>query len=359
MLRVPTPTGQILRGQFLRGHILRGTIALMAFAFVASSCGKKSEDMTPVKAGETVAYKDMVLKFGFKAPKNWVAESIPGKHTGYYSTAATETRFQKFTEGDFGARVEVGSAEHTSKEMAMAAFKESFEGVTFKDPVPTTLGGAPAMKIAYSQSGDEDALTGYRIFADKDSLMTYFDAATFGEKRMAKYKEVFDMSEKSVVVAYTIKVDASGKLDSASEAQMMEDMKPSETFSNYNGSSYTIEYPNNFNIKASGKGAVIKGDRNDATIQIDMLENPGKADLDKFVKENSEKIYRGAAVQNATVGGQAAKMINYSFDPRAGSRAYFVMKGTSVYRVTINWPASLEAAYKPSLEKAATSFKAK
>src|SRR5688572_2135987 len=108
------------------------------------SCGKEAEDMTPVQPGETETYKDLVFKFSFKAPKSWVVESQPGKRTSYYSSQAAIVRFQKFTEGEYGAKIEVGGEEHMSKEMALDAFKQNFEGVTFKEVETTTLGGEPA-----------------------------------------------------------------------------------------------------------------------------------------------------------------------------------------------------------------------
>jgi hypothetical protein len=232
------------------------------------------------------------------------------------------------------------------------------DGVTFGNAEAATLGGQPAVRISYSQGKDENGLTGYRIFTDHDSLVTYFDAATFGAGRMSKYKPVFDLAEKSIVLAHIIRISAGGKMDSATEAQMNEDIKPSDQMSSYSGSGYTIEYPNNFNIRASAKGVLIKGERNDATLQVDVLED-AVGDLGKFAAENAQKAYRGAAVGSATIGGQPAKVINYSFQSSAGSRAYFVERGKQVYRITINWPTAQEASYKPSLERSAQSFKLK
>src|SRR5438067_2188079 len=113
--------------------------------FVITGCGKKEEDMTPIQPGETVTYKDLVYRFSFKAPKSWAAESVPGRQTFYYSTPATETRFQKFTEGDYGARVGVGVIEHSTKEKAAENFKSSMENVNYGTPENTTLGGLPAL----------------------------------------------------------------------------------------------------------------------------------------------------------------------------------------------------------------------
>lgn len=338
---------------------LRNSIAFWALSLaLLSSCSKQSEDMTPVQPGETVTYKDLVYKFSFKAPKSWVAESQPGKKTSYYSSQAAIVRFQKFTEGEFGAKIEVGGEEHKTKEAALEEFKSIFEGVNFSNVENTTLGGEPALKIAFSQGADEDSYSGYRIFTDKDSLLTYFEASSFGEKRMAKYRPVFELAEKSVVPGHVIKI-VGGKLDSASEAAMIEDMKPSDTYAAYNGNGFTIQYPNNFNVQGSNKGVVIKGERQDATIQVDLVAEGDGIELAKFADENAKKAYRGASVQNGTVGGAAAKIINYSFVSSAASRAYFVQAGKRVYRITINWPVALESSYKPAFEKAAQSFKAK
>jgi hypothetical protein len=338
-----------------RFHIL--AISALFAVSILSGC-KKSEDMTPIQPGETVTYKDDARKFSFKAPKTWVAESQPGVRTTYYSTSGSKNRFTTFSEGDLGARIEVGVDSGKTAQAEADQFRQSLEGVTFGNPETSTLGGQAALKISYSQGKEADAFTGYRIFAEHDSLVTYFDAATFGDGRMKKYAPIFDMAEKSVSLAHIIRISASGKMDSASEAALNEDIKPSETMSPYSGNGFTIDYPSNFNIRASAKGALIKGERNDATLQIDQLDNPS-GDLTKFANENSQKVYRAAAVQSTKIGGQDAKYVNYSFSSAAGSRAYFIGNGKIVYRITINWPVAQEASYKPALEKSALSFKSK
>lgn len=313
--------------------------------------------MTPVQPGETVTYKDMVYKFSFKAPKDWTVESQPGRRTTYYTSQGAITRFTKFTEGEYGARIEVGAEEKISKETAAERDKNSIEGVIFSAPEQTTLGGLPAIKINYRVEGDDpDGYIGYRIYAEQDSVLTYFDAATFGEKRMAKYRPVFGLAEKSVTPAYVIKASSTGELDSAAQARMMEEMRPSETFKTYSGNGFSIQYPENFSAGGTGKGVAIKGDRNDATIQVDVLDSKGTG-LDKFVAENAKQVYQGAPVSNASIGGMNGKVINYSFNPSVKSRAYFVSKGNNIYRVTINWPTQMDAAYRPAFERAVNSLK--
>ena len=331
---------------------------LFAASFALSSCGK-DEDMTPVQPGKTETFKDQVYKFSFKAPEDWVTESQPGKRTTYYTTQGAITRFTKFTEGDYGARVEVGAEENTTKETAAEAYKNTIEGVIFEGPKPTTLGGKPAIRYDYRVEGDDpNGYVGYRIFGQDDSVVTYFDAATFGKGRMGKYRPVFELAEKSVTLGYVAKTTASGEMDSASLARQLEDMKPSETMKTYNGQGFSIDYPENFSAGGTGKGVAIKGERNDATIQVDVLDSKGTA-LDKFVAENATKVYRGAGVGNANIGGQAGKVINYSFNPSVKSRAYFVAKGNNIYRITVNTPVQLEDAFRPAFERAVASFKLK
>src|SRR5437660_774196 len=100
------------------------SICLLLAAYSLLSCGKKSEDMTPVQPGETVTFRDQVFKFTFKAPKTWVAESVPGVQTAYYSSQDAETRFQKFTEGAYGAKIEVGARAGYTKEQWIEDFKK-------------------------------------------------------------------------------------------------------------------------------------------------------------------------------------------------------------------------------------------
>src|ERR1035441_6482184 len=108
----------------MKQKFFQNLLILVSIAALAS-CAGKQEDMTPVQPGEMVTYKDLIYRFSFKAPKLWAVESTPGVKTTYYSSPATETRFQKFTEGDFGARIEVGAMEHSTKEKAAADFKQS------------------------------------------------------------------------------------------------------------------------------------------------------------------------------------------------------------------------------------------
>ena len=333
------------------------TLFVLAVA-TFTGCGKKEEDMTPVQPGEAVTYKDLVLRFSMKAPKAWFVESVPGRATTYFSTAAAETRFQKFNEGDMGARVGIGATEHSTKEKAAADFKASMEGVTFGDPVNTTLGGQPAIKVSYKFAEDEDGLNGYRIFTDKDSIVTYFDAATFGANRMAKYAQVFDMAEKSVQPAFVYKV-TNGKIDSASLAAMLEQMKPSQTMSTFAGSGFSIQYPDNFSASPLSNGVEIKGERADAMVRVDANEAPKGVDLAKYVEENAKSsVYRGASPQSASLGGQVARVISYGANG-ATAKTYFVMSGQKVFRITVSWPNELAPAFQPALEKAVASFKLK
>jgi hypothetical protein len=326
-------------------------------AFIAPGCGKKSEDMTPVQPGETTVFKDQVYKFSFKAPKAWVAESVPGATTGYYSSQGSEVRFQKFTEGDYGAKIEVGVRDGYTKEQAIEDFKKTFEGVTFKGPEPATLENLPALKISFTTGTGDDAYMGYRIYGNKDSVVTYFEASTFGQKRTDKYKAVFDMAEKSVTLGYVLKMTG-GKMDSATIAKYKEEAKPSDNLTNYNGNGYSISYPDNFNIQATGKGVKFEGDWRGATISVDVFPSNG-SDLGKFAQENASKNYGGAAVGGGSVGSESAKVINYSPVAGVSSRAYFVAKGGNVYRITINWPKELESAFRPPFEKSVNSFKLK
>jgi hypothetical protein len=337
--------------------------SLMMFLAVSFiSCGSKEEDMTPVQPGETEVFKDQVYMFSFKAPKNWVAESTPGDRTSYYSSQAAEIAFQKVSEGGYegelGAKIEAGAKKGTTAEAALADYKANMEGLTFGNTEQTTLGGVPARKVTFTLGEDENAYMGYRIFTQKDSIVTYFEAASFGKKRMEKYKAIFELAETSVHPGYELNLKAGGVLDSATIATLKEEAQPSDRMSTYNGSGFTISYPDNFNIRAAGKSVTFEGDWKGALIRVDAIPSGG-SDLTKFAEENSKKAYGGAAVTSATIGGQPAKVINYSTVAGVGSRAYFIMNGQTAYRITINWPKELEGAFKPAFEKSAASFQLK
>jgi hypothetical protein len=331
-------------------------LSIFALAFFVASC-KKSEDMAPVQPGETVTFKDQVYKFMFKAPKAWIAESTPGVRTSYYSTQQSEVRFQKFTEGDYGAMIETGVKNPSTVADAMNEFKTNFilEGATFTGPENVQIGNVTAQKISFNVGTDEDAYQGYRIFANKDSVVTYFQAATFGKKRMDKYKAVFDMAQASLTPGYVL-VFTPGKIDSATMEQLKKDATPSPNMSSYNGNGYTIDYPENFNAQATSKGIKFEGDWKGATIMVDVIPS-NNASLDAFADAAAKAL--GGSAAGATVGGQAGKVINYSAASSYGSRAYVTVKGANAYRISINWPKEMEGSFKSAMEKSAASFKLK
>jgi hypothetical protein len=332
-----------------------------AYCVFLSGCGKKTEDMTPVQPGQTVTFRDQVYKFSFKAPtKPWVAESVPGTATSYYSSQDAEGRFQKIyggksPEGEMGAKIEVGVLKGITKEQALEDFKKSFEGIKFTGPEQATLENQPALKISFSEGAMDDAFMGYRIYANKDSVVTYFEAATFGTKRMTKYKAVFDTAEKSVTLGYELKMTG-GKIDSATMAKLKEETKPSESFTNFSGNGFTISYPDNFSAQNTSKGVKIEGDWKGATILVDVSPS-NNASLDAYAAAAAKAL--GGSPSNGLVGGESAKIINYSAAGSYGSRAYIIVKGANAYRITINWPKELEASFRPAFEKAANSFKLK
>jgi hypothetical protein len=328
------------------------TIALAVIFF--AGCGSKSEDMSPVKPGETVTFRDQVFKFTFKAPKAWVAESVPGVQTAYYSTQGSEVRFQKFTEGDYGGKIEVGARDGYTKEQWIEDFKKSFDGITFSAVTPVTVDNQPGLKITFTSGTGDDAYMGYRIYGNKDSVVTYFEASTFGQKRMDKYKAVFDDAEKSVTLGYVLKLG--GKMDSATIAKLKEETKPSESFANFAGNGFSISYPDNFTPQNTGKGVKIEGDWKGATILVDVSPS-NNASLDAYASAAATAL--GGSPTGGSVGGESAKIINYSAAGGYGSRAYIVVKGSNAYRITINWPKELESSFRPAFEKAANSFKLK
>jgi hypothetical protein len=172
---------------------------------------------------------------------------------------------------------------------------------------------------------------------------------------MQKYKAVFDTAEKSVTLGYVLKMTG-GKIDSATMAKLKEETKPSESFTTYNGNGFTISYPDNFSSTSTGKGAKFEGDWKGATIIVDVSPS-NNASLDAYA--GAAAIALGGSPTNGNIGGESAKIINYSAAGGYGSRAYIIVKGANAYRITINWPKELEASFRPAFEKAANSFKLK
>ncbi len=75
---------------------------------------------------------------------------------------------------------------------------------------------------------------------------------------------------------------------------MMQQMEPSSTFSTYNGSGFSIQYPDNFSASPMSGGVEIKGERADAMVRVDANTIQKGITLDKYVSDNAQKTYHGA-----------------------------------------------------------------
>jgi hypothetical protein len=341
----------------------------VAIAALVIGCGGK-EDNTPVTVSSYNEYSDAVLKFGVKYPADWAQAIQAGSQAVFYSSREVADGFTKYAPaGQRGGKVEIGAMKGGADAMSKAIdeFKGQFTDQNiFKAPEQTTLGGLPATKLSYSFDVEDTKFTAERYYVVSDSVVTYMETAAIGS--YDKYKAVFD-SARASFHAGTLPTAArpAGTADTSKGAvrdSVVVD-PPQTTLKPYAGSHFSISYPSNFDPSSGGgKGLVasvsFSGTRNDSYIRVDEFDTKGSSNLtlDKAV-DQIKGSYGGRAPSSATVGGQKAAVFNYSGGKDVSSRAYLVLAGGKLFRITLNWYTPQQDLYLPVFEKAVNSFSAK
>lgn len=341
----------------------------LTIAALVVGCGGK-EDNKPVTVASYKDYSDPVLAFGVKYPSDWAQGVQAGSQAAFYSSKEVADGFAKFTpQGQHGAKIEIGATKGGEDAMkkAIADFQGNFtEPNVFKAPEQTTLGGLPATKLSYSFDLEDTKFTAERYYVVKDSIVTYLETAVIGT--YDNYKTIFDSARASFHPGMMPSASGSRPANDTSHGAVKDSVvvdPPSTTLKQYSGSHFSISYPSNFDQSTgSGRGVVasatFSGTRNDSYIRVDELDTKGSSDLtlDKAV-DKIKSSYGGHAPSSGTVGGQKAAVFNYSGGRDVSSRAYVVLAGGKLFRITLNWYTPQQDLYVPVFEKVINTFSAK
>lgn len=319
------------------------------------------EKANPVTIDELHLNVDEPRKFEVKTPKNWFTQKVPGELVLAVTSKEVSRRFSNFAPGTGGAKVELRVLLVDSTRNLDSIVKNS--KLEFRDKLDrykrsnSTLGGKPAIKleVAFDQTDGE-----YRQeiwFAEQDSVITMFSLAAFGgtfADYSEEFKEIYQsvkLAKREVVAPKTPQVDTTKRGPEP----------PSDTLRSYSAPDFVMQIPQNFSgSRTSTPGTIssmsFSGSRLDCTIQIDVFDASKQKDLAKILDQNKAS-YGGGSPSSTTLAGQKAAYFNYNANAQVASRAYFMVKGDRMFRITMNWYKPDQNLYLPIFEKCLGTLK--
>ncbi len=332
------------------------SLALIGIAFIILSCDSGPK---PVEIKELAEYKDAVLGFSTKYPKNWQVSSVQGDRFVVFSHPEARKRFSKYDpEGFPGAKYEVISFKLDSNR----TFDEVLNGVKVFDPTAykessTTIDNVSAKKYSYEFELNDGLMNGEMYIAQKDAnYATVVRFETFGGS-WETYKNSFSDILKSVVLASTPKEKVKDTI-----TQVVEELPPSMNLMEKDGDGFAILIPDNFRSEnvAKSPGALRVYNymglrRGDSYIRVETFDASKSKDLKKIVEDNKAKF--NATPRETTLGGKKSYSMDYKASKDVKGRIWFVINGDVLYRVTINWFVPEEKDFLPAFEKSVATFK--
>ncbi|MDP3683080.1 MAG: PsbP-related protein [Ignavibacteria bacterium] len=320
------------------------------------SCGKKE----PQKINFAFqGYENPTLRYHIEYPKGWTLTTDPGKVRLLSSQDAYDKFVDPTSKGSIGALVIIS----TSKDSlagdlqkfyeATLAFDKDRESIEkYEEVTDTKVGDKPAKRLYYRLKYDKSTIKKVEKYLVTTDTLDYII-------EFISFNEMFE-SYKPAVEKLVSTFGFPKKLEKGEEDP---GNKPSGAFSTYNNPLYSIEYPDNFNIKAAKKGetgsiATFSGYRLDCTFVVDVFPSQSLS-VEKVFDQNKVKNTGAGGQKETTINGLKSIYLNYSVASNIGSRAYFVVKGDKVYRLTLNWFRPQEADYLSAFEKMAASLKVK
>ncbi|HRK05206.1 MAG TPA: hypothetical protein PLW14_08935 [Chlorobiota bacterium] len=331
-----------------------GFVALM----VLTACSRQAE--APPIDGFTL-HEDRDRGFAMKFPANWKVQKFPGEVIVAYGLPAMSGRFSSFGKGEGGVKIELRSVKLDSTLTMDTLIKNSqvqFEdGLQERYKISTaTVGGKSGKKLAVNFDQEDGNFRSEAYFAEQDSLVTIVTFAAFGGT-FESYESEFAEMLASVRLAKRPE-PAAPKVDTSAPRGPE---PPSDTLRSYTGSEFSIQIPNNFESKKAKQAGTLSsvnffGSRLDCSIQVDVLDASKQNNLDKILEQN-KATYQGGKATMTTLGGQKAGYFSYNPNNNVSSRAYFVVKGNKLFRVTMNWYKPEQSVYLPIFEKCLATMK--
>ncbi len=343
---------------------LLALVPALAVAVVIGGCNGKKEE-GPVSVNSYTEYTDEILKFSIRYPTDWAKGIQAGTQAVFYSSQAVAESFNQFEpKGQRGAKIHVHAI--VGGEPEMQASINELQGLfndpsVLKAPEQVSLNGNTATKIRYEFEVEDTRFTAERYYVARDGAVTYLETAVIGT--YDNYAQVFDSARASFRPAAVASrpVDTSST-SSATPADTQLVDAPSADTKNYSNQHFAIQYPGNFSpgsAQAGGAMASVNfaGARNDSYFQIDVIDPKGM-ELSAIVEQN-KRNYGGRSAAATSVGTHKGFVFSYNGSREVTSRAYFLLAGGKLYRITMNWYTPQQELYQPAFQKALASFQAK
>jgi len=337
---------------------------LFAGALAVSACGEKEKVYKPIAQWEQ--YNDQFTGLRFTHPladsTAWLLNADGNRVTITSSYEAAERfldpRADDKREDDLDIQITVSRERSDSlkllDEIVNTYTKEkAIERFTVKPTETIIFDSTDARKFSYVGNYKDDGtakVSTMRVYAIRDSVLYYLEYAAFNDL-FEPYSYIMDSLQASIRLPRP-----------RPKGEAADESLPSITFTEFSNNFLRISYPDNFgantpSVKGETKfSLVIKGYRQDCTVQIDVLPAKGLT-VEKVFDQNQGKFTRVAGKGEATIAGLKAMFLNYTPAKDIASRAYFVVKNDQVYRIIVNYFAPKRGDFLPAFEKTVGSLK--
>jgi len=326
-------------------------LSVFTMMLFLASCG---EQKTIVEITELDTYSDAATGFAIQYPKSWQKHNNLGERFLSYTTKDVLGRFKTFdTDGVPGAKIDFQVVKLTEGQTIDTVMdKKLFESSVYTAPEAVTIDGVSGFKQTYSFPLTDGKFQGEIYYAQKDpDLVAVISFEAFADG-FDSYKAKFGEILKSVVLPQK----SEAKADTLKEIQEAD--PPSTNLVAYNGEGFSIKVPDNFDVKKPKPGSYkFDGERRgDCYILIDITDASKQTDLSKIVQDNKAN-FGGKDPKETKIGGQKAYLFQYNPGGQISRKAYFVIKGSKLYRIIVDWNRLEDKdMFLPIFDKSVSSF---
>jgi major membrane immunogen (membrane-anchored lipoprotein) len=329
-------------------------VSAIAFAFLISSCGNKKN---VVEITGLTTYNDAAANFSIQYPTNWTSSNTIGERFVSFTNKEATRRFKTFDpEGVAGAKIDMQAIKLKEGQTldTIMNFKQ-FEPGIYSKPIEVTIDGIKAMKQTYEFPLTDGKFQGEIYYAMKDpTIVTIVSFEAFADL-FDTYKDKFAEILKTVKLAKM----ADAKSDTLKKEVQAD--PPSAKLTNYKGDGFTMQVPDNFDVK-NPKTTAIKSykfegmRRGDCYMLIDVFDATKQNKLDKIVADNKGKYNTEPKATN--VSGQKAFVFEYAASAQIQRKVYFAVNGNKLFRITVDYNKTEDAdLFKPVFDKSIATFK--
>ncbi len=329
-------------------------VSAIAFSFLLNSCGNK-KNIVEIKTLTT--YNDAGTNFSIQYPANWTATNTIGERFVSFTSKEAIKRFKTFDpEGIAGAKIDMQAIKLKEGQTLDSIMNmKQFEPGIYSKPVEVTIDGTKALKQTYEFPLTDGKFQGEIYYALKDpTIVTIISFEAFAD--------LFDTYKaKFAEILLTVKLAKMADAKSDTVKKEIQADPPSAKLTNYKGDGFTMQVPDNFDVK-NPKTTAIKSykfegmRRGDCYMLIDVFDATKQNKLDKIVADNKGKY--NTEPKSTTVSGQKASVFEYAASAQIQRKVYFVVNGNKLYRITVDYNKVEDAnLFKPVFDKSIATFK--